>query len=71
MESSPLPEGPAKSELQLTGSVGLIEGLLLRRGAGQVENRELRLLPQGLIHSPGGEGTLGSGRGLHTMGRSF
>lgn len=32
MQSSPLLEGPAKSELQFTGSVRLVESLLQKRG---------------------------------------
>lgn len=38
---------------------------------GQVQNSELRFLPQGLIHSPGGEGTPNGEKGLQTVGWSF
>lgn len=70
MESSPLPEGPAKSELQLTRSVGPAEGLLQERG-GPSSKQGVRVPATRLIHYPGREGTLSSGRGLQTLGRSF
>lgn len=70
MKSSPLPEGPAKSELQLTGSVGLVEGLLQQRG-GPSSKRGAWVPATRLINYPGREGTLSSGRGLQTLGRNF